>query len=152
VLTYCGPSTGIRTYGTHAQSGTREVSLSTWHSLLSKFSTPTNLDILWRIYRLYAVYIYISQNEKVYIIIIDWLIITGWDYVSELLSLTDLLFIPKMIWVCRTTVEWYWQWKTEELGEKPVPMPYCPHMIIITTKWCCDWIIVSIETEAARSY
>jgi hypothetical protein len=26
-----------------------------------------------------------------------------------------------------TTVEWNWQGKTEDLGEKPVPMPLCPH-------------------------
>jgi hypothetical protein len=30
------------------------------------------------------------------------------------------------IWVWRTTVEWYWQGKTEELGENPVPVPMCP--------------------------
>jgi hypothetical protein len=31
-----------------------------------------------------------------------------------------------MIWVWRATVEWYWQGKTEELGEKPVPVPLRP--------------------------
>jgi len=25
-----------------------------------------------------------------------------------------------------TLVEWYWQGKTEVLGEKPVPVPLCP--------------------------
>jgi hypothetical protein len=30
------------------------------------------------------------------------------------------------IWLCRATVEWYWQGKTEELGGKPVPVPLCP--------------------------
>jgi hypothetical protein len=34
-----------------------------------------------------------------------------------------------MIWVWRTTVEWYWQGKTEELWEKPVPVPLCPPKI-----------------------
>jgi hypothetical protein len=34
-----------------------------------------------------------------------------------------------MIWVWRATVEWYWQGKTEELGEKPVPVPLCPPQI-----------------------
>jgi hypothetical protein len=29
----------------------------------------------------------------------------------------------------RATVEWYWQGKTEELGEKPVPVPLCPPQI-----------------------
>jgi hypothetical protein len=33
------------------------------------------------------------------------------------------------IWVCRTTVECYWQGKAEELGEKPVPVPFCPPQI-----------------------
>jgi hypothetical protein len=26
-------------------------------------------------------------------------------------------------------MEWNWQWKTEELGEKPVPVPLCPPQI-----------------------
>jgi hypothetical protein len=57
--------------------------------------------------------------------------LTGWDYVSELLPLTDTLFIPQMIWVWGATVEWYWQGKTKELEEKPVPvllcLPQIPH-------------------------
>jgi hypothetical protein len=53
----------------------------------------------------------------------DWLISMGWDYVSELLSLQDILFAPQMIWVWRATMELYWQGETEELGEKPVPVP-----------------------------
>jgi hypothetical protein len=36
---------------------------------------------------------------------------------------------PDDIRVWRTTVEWYWQGKTEELGEKPVPVPLCPPQI-----------------------
>jgi len=36
---------------------------------------------------------------------------------------------PGDIWVWRATVEWYWQGKTEELGEKPVPVPLWPPQI-----------------------
>jgi hypothetical protein len=39
------------------------------------------------------------------------------------------LRIPQMIWVWRATVEWYWQGKTEELWEKPVPVSLCPPQI-----------------------
>jgi hypothetical protein len=35
----------------------------------------------------------------------------------------SILRIPQMIWVCRATVEWYIDGKTEELWEKPVPVP-----------------------------
>jgi hypothetical protein len=38
----------------------------------------------------------------------------------------SILRIPQLIWVWRATVEWYWQGNTEELGEKPVPVPFCP--------------------------
>jgi hypothetical protein len=30
------------------------------------------------------------------------------------------------MWIWRATVEWYWQGKIEELGEKPVPVSLCP--------------------------
>jgi hypothetical protein len=40
-----------------------------------------------------------------------------------------ILRIPQMIWVWRATVEWYWQGKGEELGEKPVPVPLCTPQI-----------------------
>jgi hypothetical protein len=40
----------------------------------------------------------------------------------------SILHIPQMIWVWKATVEWYWQGKTEELGEKPVPVPLCPQI------------------------
>jgi hypothetical protein len=36
---------------------------------------------------------------------------------------------PDDTWVWRTTVEWYWQGKTEELGEKPVPVTLCTPQI-----------------------
>jgi hypothetical protein len=41
----------------------------------------------------------------------------------------SILRIPQMIWVWRATVEWYWQGKTEKLGEKPVSVPLCPPQI-----------------------
>jgi hypothetical protein len=41
----------------------------------------------------------------------------------------SILRIPQMIWVWKATVEWYRQGKTEELGEKPVPVPLCPPQI-----------------------
>jgi hypothetical protein len=41
----------------------------------------------------------------------------------------SILRIPHMIRVWRATMEWYWQGKTEELGEKPVPAPLCPPQI-----------------------
>jgi hypothetical protein len=48
----------------------------------------------------------------------------GWNYVSELRPSTGILFTPHMIWVRRATVEWYWQGKAEELGEK-LPVSLC---------------------------
>jgi hypothetical protein len=41
----------------------------------------------------------------------------------------SILRIPQMIWLWRATVEWYWQGKTEELVEKPVPVPLFPPQI-----------------------
>jgi len=32
-------------------------------------------------------------------------------------------------------VKWYWQGKTEELGENPVSMPHCPTQISHTQTW-----------------
>jgi hypothetical protein len=40
-----------------------------------------------------------------------------------------LLFIPKTIYKYATVVEWYWQGKTEELGEEPVTVPFCAPQI-----------------------
>jgi hypothetical protein len=48
-----------------------------------------------------------------------WTTATNWPIIH---SLGD-------IWVCRAMVEWYWQGKREELGEKPVPVPLCPPQI-----------------------
>jgi hypothetical protein len=41
----------------------------------------------------------------------------------------DLVFFPWMIHEYGALMEWYWQGKTEELGEKPVPVPLCPPQI-----------------------
>jgi hypothetical protein len=41
----------------------------------------------------------------------------------------SILRFPQMISVWRATVEWYWQGKTEQLGENPVPVPLCPPQI-----------------------
>jgi hypothetical protein len=46
-----------------------------------------------------------------------------------------ILRIPQMIWVWRATVEWYWQGKTEELGEKRVPESLCPPQIPHGLTW-----------------
>jgi hypothetical protein len=40
----------------------------------------------------------------------------------------SILRIPQMMWVWRTTVEWYWQGKTEKLGRKT-----CPSATLSTT-------------------
>jgi hypothetical protein len=42
----------------------------------------------------------------------------------------SILRVPQMIWVWRATVEWHWQGKTEELGDKPVPVLLCPPQIL----------------------
>jgi hypothetical protein len=42
---------------------------------------------------------------------------------------TAVAYGPSVIWVWRATVEWYWQGKTEELEEKPDPMPLCPPQV-----------------------
>jgi hypothetical protein len=47
----------------------------------------------------------------------------------------SMVNIPQMIWVWRATVELYWQGKTEELGEKPVPVPLCPPQIPHGLTW-----------------
>jgi hypothetical protein len=44
----------------------------------------------------------------------------------------SILRIPQMIWVWIATVEWYWQGKTEELGEKN-----CPSVTMSTTNPTC---------------
>jgi hypothetical protein len=77
----------------------------------------------------------ISRNSEptfidrlIVVIIIIIIVIIGWD-VSELLPLTDILLIFQMIWAWRDGRMIYWQGKTEELWEKPVPVPLCPPQI-----------------------
>jgi hypothetical protein len=53
----------------------------------------------------------------------------GWNYVSELHHQWPCRSSPDDIWVWRAMVEWYRQGGTEELGEKPAPMPLCPPQI-----------------------
>jgi hypothetical protein len=36
-------------------------------------------------------------------------------------------------------VEWYWQWKTKELGEKPATLPLCPPQIPHGLFWARTW-------------
>jgi hypothetical protein len=48
---------------------------------------------------------------------------------SVITHFVSILRISQIIWVWRATVELYWQGKTEELGEKPVPVPLCPPQI-----------------------
>jgi hypothetical protein len=54
--------------------------------------------------------------------------VDGMSYIriSELWLPTGLLFTPQMIYDCGATLECYWQIETEELGEKPVPVPLHP--------------------------
>jgi hypothetical protein len=51
----------------------------------------------------------------------------GSEYVSELQPQATVY--PQVIWVWRATMEWYWQGETEELREKPVPVPLYPPQI-----------------------
>jgi hypothetical protein len=53
----------------------------------------------------------------------------GWDDVSERQPPMRLLFVPQVIYENGGMMEWYWQGKTEELGETPVPVPLCPPQI-----------------------
>jgi hypothetical protein len=93
----------------------------------------------------------------------------------------SILRIPQMIWVWRATVEWYWQGKTEELGEKPVPVPLCPPQIphgltrarnwasavrgrrlttwatarprsFVTDHWCLSWVTWSQSTHTTSEW
>jgi hypothetical protein len=57
------------------------------------------------------------------------------EWVSELRPSTGLLFILHLIYECRATVEWYWQGKTEVLGEKPVIVSIRPPQILCRLAW-----------------
>jgi hypothetical protein len=50
----------------------------------------------------------------------------GWDYIA---TNGHIVHPQDDIWVWRMMVEWYWQGKTEEHREKPVPVPLCPPQI-----------------------
>jgi hypothetical protein len=60
------------------------------------------------------------------------------DVLLQWQTFSTLAIVPKIpsgdTWVWRTTVEWYWQWKTEEIGENPVQVqlwpPQIPHGLI----------------------
>jgi hypothetical protein len=53
---------------------------------------------------------------------------TLWDHVSELRPLTGHLFIPpENILDWKTTAEWYWQGKAEELGGTLCQCPFVHH-------------------------
>jgi hypothetical protein len=51
------------------------------------------------------------------------------ETMSELRPPAGLLFILQVIWSRSATAEWYWQGKTEYIGEKPVPVPLCTPQI-----------------------
>jgi hypothetical protein len=53
-----------------------------------------------------------------------------WTAASNMLTVHP----PDDMWVQRATVELYW-WKTEELREKPVPVPLCPSQISHGLTW-----------------
>jgi hypothetical protein len=64
-------------------------------------------------------------------------------YVSELRPLTGLLFITPIINKEEARMEKCWQMKTEELGEKLVPVPLCPpqvpHKLTQAQTWPPQW-------------
>jgi hypothetical protein len=59
--------------------------------------------------------------------LIGWLISIGWDYVSELLSLTDIVHPPDDRWVWRTTVEWYIDEGKQKNSEKNLSQSHFVH-------------------------
>jgi hypothetical protein len=59
----------------------------------------------------------------------------AWDDVSELRSQKGFFYPQGKILAWRAMVEWYWQDKIEELGEKPVPVPLCPPQIPHGMTW-----------------
>jgi hypothetical protein len=58
-----------------------------------------------------------------------WLIMMGWEYVSELQPPTGLLFTPHIIYEYGQPRWNDTDGKTEELGEKPVTVALCPPQI-----------------------
>jgi hypothetical protein len=51
----------------------------------------------------------------------------GWDYISELPSLTDILFIPQMIWVGER------RWNDTDRGKPKTRRKTCPRATLSTT-------------------
>jgi hypothetical protein len=41
-----------------------------------------------------------------------------------------IVHTPDDMWARRVIVEWHWQAKTDELGEKPLPVALCPPQIL----------------------
>jgi hypothetical protein len=66
-----------------------------------------------------------NWNETICLLFLPWRW-GGFSTQAWMPPYVSILRIPQMIWVWRTTVEWYWQGETEELGEKSVPVPLCP--------------------------
>jgi hypothetical protein len=54
------------------------------------------------------------------------LFLPGWEWMNGWMSEKYFFLIYEKV---EPTVEWYWHGKTEELGEKPVPVPLCPPQI-----------------------
>jgi hypothetical protein len=59
----------------------------------------------------------------------------GWDWFCTAATNGPIVHPPDDIRLRRATVEWYWQAKTEELGWKPVPVPFCPPQIPHGPTW-----------------
>jgi hypothetical protein len=81
-------------------------------------------------------FVFSSLNQLTRLVVHEYFIISviyffSWTWAGSstqawLPTYVSILRIPQMIWVWRATVEWYWQGKTEKVGEKPVPVPLCP--------------------------
>jgi hypothetical protein len=54
---------------------------------------------------------------------------------------------PGDVWARRAIVEWYWQGKPEDLGEKPFPMPLCPPQIPHGLTQARTWVLTVRSQE-----
>jgi hypothetical protein len=68
---------------------------------------------------------YISPLTVIFLLFMSMV----WDSLWTAATNGPVFHLPDDIWVWRATVEWYWQGKTEELEEKPVPVPFYPPQI-----------------------